>query len=85
MLTVENLLYTVRGGGFGANSIRNLAYELQSKSGERSDAKASAIADQIRSGQMTTQQAECLVFSCELNISVYEEIEAFLIKSSGQQ
>jgi hypothetical protein len=77
-MSVEGLLAAVAAKALSADSIRCLAYVIESRSGRRSDAMASLIGRRLSRGSIEKHEAEYLVAnSGEINLSVFDEVEPF--------
>jgi hypothetical protein len=78
IMTVQGIMAAVAAKALSPDSIRCLAYVLESRSGRRSDAMASLIGRRLSRGSIEKQEAEYLVANVgEINFSVLDEVAAF--------
>jgi hypothetical protein len=77
-MTIQGIMAAVAAKALSPDSIRCLAYVLESRSGRRSDAMASLIGRRLSRGSMEKHEAEYLVANVgEINFSVLDEVEPF--------
>jgi hypothetical protein len=77
-MSVDGLLAAVSAKALSPDSIRCLAYLLDSRSVRSSDAMATMIGKRLHRGVIEKHEAEYLVAnSGEINLSVWDEVEPF--------
>ncbi len=77
-MTVQGIMAAVAAKALSADSIRCLAYVIEKRAGQRSDALATMIGRRLHRGVIEKDEAQYLVANVgEITFSVLDEVEPF--------